>query len=130
MEALAVVLSFQGTKAQPDMKAVHEVAVLLDKAVDEDSSASVRGDAIFAMRYLYPVKFKPEHKEVLDSLIFRMRDKGADAELKQRIAKTLQALTGQDFGLDPERWDAWFTKVFNMRPRAAAGANKAAPADK
>ncbi|MGD0090278.1 MAG: HEAT repeat domain-containing protein, partial [Planctomycetota bacterium] len=67
MEALVTVLSFQQSRNQPELKAVHEVALLLVKAVDDDPAATVRSDAVFAMRYLYPVKFKAEHKEVIDS---------------------------------------------------------------
>jgi len=118
MEALVSVLSFQTSKKQSEMKAVHECALLLVSAVDDDPAATVKEAAVFALRYLYPQKFKSEHKDAIDALIFRMRERATAEDLKKRIADTLSALTGQDFQLDAERWDEWFTKQFNMKPRA------------
>lgn len=126
MEALVSVLSFQTTRRQSDMKAVHECALLLVKVLDEDPSATVKEAAVFAMRYLYPAKFGPEHKEAIDVLIYLMLQRGTSDELKEKIAKTLSALTGQDFGPDAKRWDVWFTDRFKMRPRVAPQP-KAAP---
>ena len=118
MRALVSVLSTQATRPQMDMKAVHDSAQLLVKAVDDDPSTMVKEAAIFAMRYLYPVKFKAEQWDAVDALIFLMRAQGTADATKLKIAETLTAITGQDFFLDVKRWDDWFEKNGPRKARA------------
>jgi len=82
--------------------------MILVKAVDDDPASSVKIKAIFAMRYLYPDKFKLEHKEAVHALIFLLNDsKTTSDDMKNRILKSLQAITRQNFGNDPKRWQEW-----------------------
>jgi len=109
MDALSNVLQTQGEKKTGfDTKAVHESSALLIKAGEDDPSKTVQSAAIFALRYLYYVKFKAEHKDAVDMLTFKIRDTKTEDEMKVDISKTLQAITGQDFGTDPQRWDKWY----------------------
>jgi HEAT repeat protein len=109
MDALCNVLNTQGEKKTGfDQKAVHESTGLLVKAAEEDPAKTVQAAAVFALRYLYYPKFKAEHKDVVDMLTFKIRDTKSDDEMKVDINKTLQAITGQDFGIDGARWDKWF----------------------
>jgi hypothetical protein len=122
IRALVAVLNAQDRNKQPDAKAVHETALLLVKAVDDDPTASVKEAAVFAMRYLYPQKFKSEHKEIIDSLIYNMRQAATSDATKQKVVEALEAITGQDFGTDAERWDKWYQAQFRVPPRKPAAA--------
>lgn len=109
MDALCNVLNTQGEKKQAfDQKAVHESVLLLIMAGEDDPSQNVQQAAVFALRYLYYTKFKAEHKDAVDMLTFKMRDAKTSEELRLDISKTLQAITGQDFGQDAARWDKWY----------------------
>ena len=96
---------------------MHETALLLVKTVDDDPAASIKESAVFAMRYLYPAKFKNEHKEVIDTLIYYMRQQKTTDATKQKVVETLEAITGQDFGTDAVRWDKWYEGHFRVPPR-------------
>ncbi|HEY3323447.1 MAG TPA: HEAT repeat domain-containing protein [Planctomycetota bacterium] len=123
MDALASVLNLQGERTGavgPDMKAVKESAALLVKGGEDDPAVSVQEAAIFGLRYMWYPKFKDEQREPIEMLIFKMRDTKTGEGLKLKILKPLQAITGQDFGLDATRWDRWFNGKFGAAPKAAA----------
>ena len=118
MDALSNVLQTQGEKKTGfDTKAVHESAALLIKAGEDDPAKTVQSAAIFALRYLYYVKFKAEHKDAVDMLTFKIRDAKIEDEMKVEISKTLQAITGQDFGIDAGRWDKWYQENMGKKTR-------------
>jgi hypothetical protein len=117
--ALVSVLSGQNSRTQHDAKAVHESAVLLVKVVDDDPSSSVKEAAAFAMRYLYPVKFKAEHREAIDALVYCLRQSGTSEALKDKIIESLESITGQSFNKDVKRWDDWFRGAFNVGARVS-----------
>lgn len=116
MDALVTVLATQADKAERakafEPKAVHETAVLLIKALDDDPSATVKNASVFAMQYLYPPKFVAEQKEALDALITLMRTLKPDDDLKPKIVDALKAISDMDFGDDIGRWDSWFHGKF------------------
>jgi hypothetical protein len=93
--------------------------VLLVKVVDDEPSSSVKEAAAFAMRYLYPVKFKAEHREAIDALVYCLRQSGTSETLKDKIIESLESITGQSFGRDVKRWDDWFRGAFNMGARVS-----------
>ena len=107
MHALGSVLATQDAKKVFEPKAVHESALLLVKALDDDASSQVQSAAAFSMKFLYPKKFKAEHKEVVDALIFKLKDSKPTEELKKKVAETLFYITEQDLGIEAKRWEEW-----------------------
>jgi len=109
MHAFISVLSNQGGKST-DMSAVTASVALLTRAMTEDADTGVRKGAIFALRYLYPVAMKPATRGPLDAMSGLLVKEGTSEEIKKEIVMTLQAITGQDFGSDYKRWDAYIAK--------------------
>ncbi len=116
VDAMGTVLNFQGEKTVGwDAKAVHECAMLLIKAGEDDPATAVQEGAVFSLQYLYYPKFKAEHPEAVDMLTFKMREPKTTDDLKGKIRKTLRAITGQDYGVDAARWDKWFQDNMGKR---------------
>jgi len=107
MHAFISVLSNQGQKSAPDMKAVGDSVVVLTKAMVEDGDTNVRKGAIFALRYLYPAGMKSIWKAPTHAMGGLLVKEGTSEDVKKEIVTTLQAITGQDFGTDYKRWDKW-----------------------
>jgi HEAT repeat protein len=110
MHALGSVLATQDSRKVFEAKAVHESALLLVKALDDDASSTVQAAAVFSMKFLYPKKFKAEHKEVVEALVFKLKEARTGDELKGKIAETLFYITEQDLGVEAKRWEEWKAK--------------------
>lgn len=110
--ALRAVLTTQAGKPNPDLAVVHKVAELLISIIDNDSAPPVKEVAIYAMGYLYPKKFLPEHKDAVLSLIFLLAKEDTPANQKAMIPDSLEAITRFNYNLDIDRWKSWAQKTW------------------
>ena len=77
----------------------------LDDALDHGASPAVRAAAAEALGLLRLPHGSPEAARAIASLINALHDDDALVRIKAALA--LNALTGQYFGTDAERWENW-----------------------
>lgn len=114
VRTLAGLLNAQASKKRADAEAIRQTTELfmaiINPVQENKETGSIREEAMFALRYLYPKKpeFTRFHQPVIERLLaIAKEDPQAAKELPKTIADTLTILTRVPFKT-LERWEKWY----------------------
>jgi HEAT repeat protein len=97
----------EGRKPLPT-RAPKTLTELLSKILMEDPEAGVKREAAVSLGNLYDRGY--DKREAVKILIVVVGHEEMGEEIKRAALKSLEVLTGKNFGYDVEKWEAWYIK--------------------